>query len=243
MTGIVEIAPEDVPPFLAARWPGRLPTLWALGDLRMIERPLVAVIGTRQPSQRGRAATKAWSKVVIDSGGIVLSGGAIGIDLEAHRAALMAGGATVLVPARGLLRYSPPRSIAVHAESKKLLLLTNLPPNEGGGRSAPVRRNALVAALADVVVVVESPPRSGTAYVTNRMRRRAGPIFAVDYDEPRPPSAGGNRALLVAGANILPERPTPAAESHFAETLHAARADRPRRSLQTDIFQAGPWRE
>ncbi len=247
---VVSLLPDVLPPFVAARWAGHLPTLWARGNLELLARPLVAVIGTRRPSARGARAARAWARGVVEAGGVVLSGGALGVDMLAHQSAWDAGGATVIVPAEGLDHYGTPLFLP-RPDWRRLLLCTNLAPEETGSRSAPVLRNSVVAALADAVIVVETPARGGTAYVVREARRRAAPLMAVEYrvggENAGPPSgreihesAGGNLALLLSGATALPERPGSVEIESLRDLLPQACAARPGTSPQADFFDVLP---
>ncbi len=233
---ILAVAPDAIPCFIALRWTGRRPAMWMRGNAPLLERPLAAVIGTRHPSDRGRAAARRWALELVRLGGVVVSGGAVGIDQEAHRGALESGGATVVVPPCGLGIYEPSPWFRARANAKNHLLCTNLEPREETSRSTPVRRNALVAALADVVIVVETPPRSGTAYVVNHVRRRNGPILAIEFRHPAPPAAEGNAALITAGALALPEHPTRGAIARLSTILRRAYRTRPARDPQPQLF-------
>jgi DNA processing protein len=198
----------ECPDSVIARWRGRPPAcLHAIGNIRMLSGPLVAVIGTRNPSPRGCQCACAWAAEVVRAGASVLSGAAPGIDLESHCAALQAGGNTVIVPPIGLRNYSPPDALRKQLRGPNWLMLSNLAPDTPAARWTPVERNRLVAALADAVLVIETPLRSGTAYVIRFVLRRKGPVLVPQYTPPVPESARGNATLLSAEGIKLAEQP------------------------------------
>lgn len=218
----------ECPDFVRARWRGNPPAcLHAIGNIRLLSGPLVAVIGTRNPSPRGCQCARAWAAEVVRAGAAVLSGAAPGIDLESHCAALQAGGNTVIVPPIGLRNYSPPDALRKCFGEPNWLMLSNLAPDTCAARWTPVERNRLVAALADAVLVIETPLRSGTAYVIRFMLRRKGPVFVPQYAPPVPESARGNATLLsAAGVLALPEQPDAASKRMLRRAIEQALARR-----------------
>ncbi len=241
--GLTRIEPKDAPSFLAARWRGKMPALWTRGGrIDLLDTPLVAMIGTRRPSPRGLDAARQWAAAISRAGATVLSGAAHGIDLACHRGALESGGSTILIPAQGLAQYRAPEEIEASLRPQNHFFISPLDPEESASRHSPLRRNALVAALADVVLVIETPLRSGTAYVIRAMKRRGGPVFALRFVPPIPPSAAGNATLRASGAIMLPERIN--AES-LERLIGRARKEFAARSVQkssspADLFDTDP---
>ena len=171
-------------------------------------------MGTRRPTERGKELTAALVRDLADrlEHVTIVSGGAYGIDIAAHRAALEAGIPTIIVPAHGLDRIYPithrPEAVASLAKGG---LLTEYPSGTEPIQSNFVRRNRIVAGLADAVVVVESHARGGSL-ITARMANDYGkPIFAFPGRPNDPASEGcndlirGGRARLITGADHLIE--------------------------------------
>lgn len=169
------LADEDYP-YRLRQCPDRPMLLYGKGNIRPSEGHFVSIVGTRQPTQRGRELTEALVRQLHEQleSVTIVSGGAYGIDITAHRAAIQQGIPTIIVPAHGLDRIYPyqHRADAV-AALEHGGLLTEFP--SGTEPLAPyfVQRNRIVAGLADAVVVVESKERGGSL-ITARM--------AVDYD-------------------------------------------------------------
>jgi DNA processing protein len=162
----------------------------------------VAIVGTRYAAEDGLAFARRLACELSAAGAVIVSGGAAGIDSAAHLGALDAGGKTVAVLATGLVDAYPrhnARLFATIAESGALVCETDRPPARGGWIF--LRRNRLIAALAQVVVVVQAPQRSGalaTARLARELKRR---VFAVP-SAPWDPRGTGCLQLLKAGAGI-----------------------------------------
>ncbi|MCA9630425.1 MAG: DNA-processing protein DprA [Myxococcales bacterium] len=163
-------------------------TLWLRGELPA--GPAVAVVGTRHPTAQGREFALRLVRDLARRGVIILSGGAVGIDRAAHEAALEAAGQTVVIAPASFERPYPEQ----HAPLFQRVL------SSGGGYLSVVpdgnvaepwgffRRNSVMAALAHVVVAVESTVRSGTRNTTARARKLGRPVFwppASPWDKKR----------------------------------------------------------
>ena len=163
-------------PYRLRQCPDRPVLLYSKGNVHPSDGYIVSVVGTRRPTERGKELTEALVRDLaaqLETVTIV-SGGAYGIDIAAHRAAIKYGIPTIIVPAHGLDRIYPYQH---RADAVKALehggLLTEFP--SGTEPLAPyfVQRNRIVAGLADAVVVVESKDRGGSL-ITARM--------ATDYN-------------------------------------------------------------
>ena len=169
------LSDEDYP-YRLRQCPDRPIVLYGKGNLHPSDGHIISVVGTRRCTERGRELTDALVRDLhqrLDQVTIV-SGGAYGIDIAAHRAAIKYEVPTIIIPAHGLDRMYPyqHRPDAVQSLAKGGLL-TEFP--SGTEPLAPyfIQRNRIVAGLADAVVVVESRDRGGSL-VTARM--------ASDYD-------------------------------------------------------------
>jgi len=136
----------------------------------------VSIVGTRYPSTRARAYARSLARELAAAGVAVLSGGAFGIDAAAHRGALDAGGVTVVVAPSGWHRPSPKRHRTLYRRAVRTggAYVSLIPSRAPATPATYFPRNAVLAALAHVVVVVESPVRSGarnTARVARQLRR------------------------------------------------------------------------
>lgn len=193
-----------------ARYPERLleltdapPVIFCQGHLAMADTPAVAIVGTRHASSYGLRVAKAIATTCAKHGVTVISGLAQGIDGAAHEAALDAGGRTVGVLGTGLNVVYPRRHRALQERiGHEGLLVTELAPHQSGHGGTFPRRNRIIAALADVTVVVEAGEGSGaliTANVAQTLHRTVACVpNAIDV-----PSAKGSNALFKANAEPI----------------------------------------
>lgn len=173
------------------------------GEVTLLERPAVAVVGARSCSPYGSSVARTLGRELAGAGLVVVSGLARGIDGEAHRGALEAGGATIAVLGCGVDRIYP----AAHTELARRvaehgLILSEYAP---GVEPAPWRfpaRNRIIAGLAAATVVVEARERSGALITADLALEEGREVFAVPGEITSALSAGTN-GLLRIGATAL----------------------------------------
>lgn len=170
---------------LAGRYGGE-PTvplgLWVAGRLSVAELGLrsVAVVGARAATAYGEHCAAEFGYGLAREDVTVVSGGAFGIDIAAHRGALAADGPTVLVSAGGLDRPYPAahRTLFDHVRESGLLV-SESPPGAAPHRQRFLSRNRIIAALSAGTVVVEAAPRSGALNTAAHCRLLGRPLMAV----------------------------------------------------------------
>jgi DNA processing protein len=150
------------------------------GDAELLDRPSVAIVGARACSSYGSHVARTFGRELAASGLVVVSGLARGVDGEAHRGALEAGGATVAVLGCGIDRDYP----AAHRELARRICLDGLVVSEyaPGVEPAPWRfpaRNRVIAGLAQAIVVVEARERSGALITADLALEEGREVFAV----------------------------------------------------------------
>ena len=185
---------HDPPPGLFVR--GRAP-LDLAGDRA------VAVVGARACSTYGSHVARALARDLAAEGVVVVSGMARGVDGEAHRGALEAGGITVAVLGCGIDRDYP----AAHAQLAREICERGLVVSEyaPGVEPAPWRfpaRNRIIAGLVSAVVVVEARARSGALITADLALEEGREVFAVPGEITSSLSTGSN-GLLRVGAHVL----------------------------------------
>ena len=173
------------------------------GDLELLARPAVAVVGARECSGYGASVARMLGRELAAAGLVVVSGLARGVDAEAHRGALDAGGVTVAVLGCGVDRDYP----AAHAELARRIAQTGLIVAEyaPGVEPAPWRfpaRNRIIAGLCAATVVVEARERSGALITSDLALEEGREVFTVPGEIGSALSAGTN-ALLKLGAAPL----------------------------------------
>jgi DNA processing protein len=173
------------------------------GEPELLGRPAVAIVGARASSGYGASVARGLGRELAAAGLVIVSGLARGIDAEAHRGALEAGGATVAVLGCGIDRDYP----AAHAELARRVADAGLIVSEyaPGVEPAPWRfpaRNRIVAGLCAATVVVEARERSGALITADLALEEGREVFAVPGEITSGLSAGTN-ALLKLGAAPL----------------------------------------
>ena len=179
------------------------PVLFAIGEMDAITPPACAIVGTRRATGYGERITRELAHALARAGVSVLSGLARGIDGTAHRAALDAGGRTAAVLGTGVDIAYPASHRALHARIAQsgLLLSEELPGDPASAGSFP-KRNRILAALAQVTVVVEAPRQSGALITATHALDLGRTVAAVPGPIDAPASAGSNQ-LLRDGAVMI----------------------------------------
>jgi DNA processing protein len=141
----------------------------------------VAVVGARAAAADGLGAAAAIAKGLARRGIAVISGGAVGIDAAAHRGALAAGGATVVVLGTGVDVSYPPQHAPLFDEvvARGGAVVSQFPVGAQPTRWSFPARNRIIAALGDAVVVVEASATSGALYTAAAARALGRPVIAL----------------------------------------------------------------
>jgi DNA processing protein len=169
----------------------------------VLERPRVAIVGTRSASVHGLADARELGAFLSRRGVTVVSGLAIGIDGAAHLGALDAEGGVVGVVATGLDVVYPRRHVVLFERVRQAgVLLSEAGFGAGANRFRFPVRNRIIAALADVVVVVEATLRGGARITADYGLDYGRPVLVVPGSR-RNPAAEGCNALLADGAQPL----------------------------------------
>ena len=170
--------------------------LYALGARATLNAPVVAIVGTRDATSYGERVTGELAGALAAAGACVVSGMARGIDARAHRAALEAGGRTVAVLGTGVDVPYPARHAALHRQiAERGLVVSELPPGAPARAGSFPMRNRLIAALAQVTLVVEAGARSGALITAECALDLGRTVAAVPGEIDRASSVGAN--LLV----------------------------------------------
>ena len=178
--------------------------LWARGSLSVLDvRPRVAIVGTRRATAYGRRVTYAIASGLARAGACIVSGMAKGIDSYAHMAALEENGATIAVLGTGLDAVYPVAARELQRSIRdRGLLLTELEPAEHGSKFTFPKRNRIIAALADLTIVVEAGLPSGALITADHALDIGRPLASVPGPIDQPQSAGANR-LIQLGAHPI----------------------------------------
>ena len=201
---IVTALDPRYPSALAAADP-RPPVLYLAGDAASLDAPCVAIVGTRRATGYGRACAAEIADELARAGVTVVSGLAIGIDGQAHLAAVAGGGRSVAVLPSPLDRIYPPRhrDLAARLVATGGALVSELAPAMAHGKPDFARRNRIIAGLARAVVVVEAPDRSGALLTAAAAIEYGREVFAVPGPIDVIASRGCNRLIADHQASIV----------------------------------------
>jgi DNA processing protein len=180
------------------------PLLCVRGDVDVLSRRSVAIVGSRAATVYGKRIARDWAAAFASAGLVVVSGLARGIDAEAHRGALDAGGTTVAVLACGIDRVYPRehRRLAEQVAASGAVI-AELPI-----ATAPLppffpMRNRLISGLAGALLVVEARLRSGSLTTAAHAANQGRDVFAVPGPIFAPTSEGPNQLLRDGAAVAL----------------------------------------
>jgi DNA processing protein len=194
--------------FLRAGRHGLDVPLWVCGSLEGLAAPAVAIVGTRAPSGLGRRLAFETAKNLGKSGICVISGLALGIDTAAHEGALAARAPTIGVLGGGHGHFFPRANceLAERIVAGGGAVISPYAPDWPARPGQFLQRNAIVAGLADGVVVVEAAARSGALNTASHAANLGIPVMAFPGDVDRPKVAGC-LALLRDGATLVRDAP------------------------------------
>lgn len=179
------------------------PLLYARGHPDLLNRPALAVVGSRNGTAQGLRNAEVFAKAFSDGGLTIVSGLALGIDAAAHRGGLAGPGSTIAVLGTGIDIIYPQSNASLFAAiSERGLLLSEYPVGTPSiGHNFP-RRNRLISGLARGCLVVEAALGSGSL-ITARMATDQGrEVFAIPGSIHSPLSKGCH-ALIKQGAKLV----------------------------------------
>ncbi len=177
--------------------------LYVKGDVNSLNTRCIAIVGTRKPTQYGLSIAKKLGEDLARSGFTIVSGLAEGIDTQAHRGALDAGGRTIAVFGCGIDQIFPAgnRALAGEIENNGALVSEYGPGIEGAKWTFP-RRNRIISGLSVGVIVVEGGYESG-AMITGKLAIDEGrEVFAVPGNVELEQSKGPHW-LIKQGAKLI----------------------------------------
>ncbi|MEM5521948.1 DNA-processing protein DprA [Sulfitobacter sp. AS59] len=181
---------DDAPPFL-----------WVLGNIDLLNRPTVSMVGARNASSLGTRMAKALAKGLGEAGYIVVSGLARGIDAAAHLAALPTG--TIAVQAGGIdVMYPAENTQLAHDIAKSGVRVSEQPMGlQPMARHFP-SRNRIIAGLSRATIVVEAAAKSGSLITTRDALDQGRDVLAVP-GHPFDARAAGCNMLIRDGAGLV----------------------------------------
>jgi DNA processing protein len=167
------------------------------------EIPAIAIVGTRSPTEYGKKWARKVSTLLASKGFVIVSGMAQGVDTEAHRACLEAGGRTIAVVGTGVDIVYPPRNDALAADIHQHgLIVSEYVASTPPDRTHFPARNRIIAGLSRVTIVIEAPVKSGALITAHQANDFGRDVYVLpgSIDNPK---AIGCLGLLSRGAQPL----------------------------------------
>ena len=176
--------------------------LYLRGKLKSADRAAVAIVGSRKMTAYGREVTNRFSSELASLGITIVSGLARGVDTEAHKSALGAGGRTIAVVGSGLDNLYPPENTKLADETAKHgAVVTEYPLGHPAVPLNFAARNRIISGLSRAVLVVEGAEKSGTLLTANHAASQGREVFAVP-GQITSPLSGAPLFLLKNGARL-----------------------------------------
>lgn len=180
--------------------------LYGRGDPQALKGPCISIVGARRATPYGELVAEMAARVAVECGVCVVSGGARGCDCCAGTAALDAGGRTVVVSGVGADLVYPTSSADLYGRAVAAggAVVSAERWGTHATRWAFPKRNALIAALSQVLVVTEAGLRSGTMSTADAAMELGRTIYAIPGSI-FSPNASGTNALAAEGARLIPD--------------------------------------
>lgn len=179
-------------------------TLYVEGNMDLLNKPGLAIVGSRMPTEYGKVQAKRFAKYLSQNGICIISGLARGIDTIAHTNSMSEKGGTIAVIASGINNIYPPENkiLVEKILENGGLVISEWEPNEGVYMSRFPRRNRIISGLADGVLVVEANAKSGSNITARYAKKQRKEVFCIPgkIDEKR--SVGCNK-LIQEGASLV----------------------------------------
>lgn len=179
------------------------PVLFFRGRRELLNRPALAIVGSRNASAQGMDNARAFARALSDAGLTIVSGLAIGVDAAAHEGALEGASSTLAVVGTGLDRVYPARNRDLaHAIADRGALLSEFVPGTPPRAMNFPRRNRLISGLARGVLVVEAAVQSGSLITARYAGEQGREVFAIPGSIHSPLAKGCHR-LIREGAKLV----------------------------------------
>ena len=186
-------------PRILERLSDRPPVIYVRGNISLLKNKCATVVGTRNMTKKGKEIARETAEKLIDEGYLLVSGGADGIDSVALSVSLEKDKPSVVVLAVDIDKcYPVSNKNLIDAVAKNGVVISEYPPDANARYFAT--RNRILAALSDVLYVIEAPEKSGALITANIAKRLKINVFAPDEEGA---SFEGCRQLIKNGAGII----------------------------------------
>ncbi|MGN7441719.1 DNA-processing protein DprA [Pseudomonas lactis] len=191
-------------PALLAQIDDAPPLLFVAGDPGILEKPQLAMVGSRRASRPGMDTAAAFSRSLASAGFVITSGLAVGIDGAAHQAALDVGGHTIGVLGTGLENFYPQRhrKLAAAMIAQGSAVVSEFPLDAAPQAGNFPRRNRIISGLSLGVLVVEASIASGSLITARLAAEQGREVYAIPGSIHHP-AAKGCHQLIRDGAVLV----------------------------------------
>jgi len=207
--------------------------LYCVGRLGLLERPSLAIVGSRNATAQGMRDAHSFARSLSDAGLTIISGLALGIDAAAHRGGLAGGGSTIAVLGTGVDVSYPPANAALAGEiAANGLLVSEFALGTPPARQNFPRRNRIISGLSQGTLIVEAALSSGSLITARAALEQGREVFAI----PGPihsPLSKGSHSLIKAGAKLVES-----AEDVLSELAPGAVREQPHASSDSQALRA-----
>jgi DNA protecting protein DprA len=174
------------------------------GKVESLSERSIAIVGTRNPTPYGARIASDFAAGFVDREWLIVSGGAYGIDTQAHKGALIAEGVTIAVIASGIDINYPAGNERLFAEIAELgAIVSEVMPGTPAFPSRFLTRNRIIAALSVSTLVVEAAFRSGSLRTARDAAELMRPVMAIPGPINSPTSEGTHRLIGERAAEIV----------------------------------------
>ncbi len=165
--------------------------IYYIGDTNLLHKPMISIVGTRKPNGYTKFLTAEISKKLVDTGVVIVSGAAMGVDAIAHQ---NAGSNTIAVVANGLdIKYPAINKNLITQIEKNSLILSSYPPKSVARSYTFVERNEIVVALGEVLIVTQADLNSGSLRSVEFALKMGKKVYTIPHRIGE--SEGTNRLL------------------------------------------------
>ena len=193
---VIDIIDERYPTqlrLLESKAPERL---WCAGDISLLNRRCVAVVGSRKPSHYGKWVAFGTGRLLAQNDIITVSGMAMGCDEEAHKGALNSGGKTIAVLGCGIDICYPKRSQKLRADIiRNGLIVTEFSPGTPPRSVNFPQRNRIISGLSEITVVAEAALSSGSLITAGFAAEQGREVMAAPGNIVNPLAIGCNKLI------------------------------------------------
>jgi DNA processing protein len=177
--------------------------LYAQGDITLLTKWKVAIVGSRNPSRSGRETAFEFGRFLVQGDVVICSGMAMGIDAAAHQGALAGEGKTIAVIGTGLDRIYPAKhSNLAHEIVENGLMISEFPLGTPPRPENFPRRNRIISGLSLGTLVVEAATKSGSLITARQALEQGREVFAIPGSIHNP-LARGCHQLIREGAKLV----------------------------------------